>query len=89
MNKTFAFASHIRHHAVLCGTAAALLGAIQSVVGAAAAPLVGLGGEGSALPMAVVITGAAVASHAGTLPLARPRRATPGDPPRGVRGAFA
>ncbi len=26
MNKTFAFASHLRHHAVLCGTACALMG---------------------------------------------------------------
>lgn len=60
-------------HAAHAGTAAALLGAIQSVVGALAAPLVGLGGEGSALPMAVVITGAAVASLATVLTMARPR----------------
>lgn len=65
-------------HAAYAGTAAALLGAIQSVVGAAAAPLVGLGGEGSAVPMAVVITGAAAASLAVVLTLARaPRPATP------------
>lgn len=38
-------------HPARAGTAAALLGAIQSVVGAVAAPLVGLGGEGSAVPM--------------------------------------
>ncbi|MFG3418187.1 multidrug effflux MFS transporter [Micromonospora sp. NPDC048063] len=63
-------------HAAHAGTAAALLGAIQSVVGAAAAPLVGLGGEGSAVPMAVVITGAAIASLAVVLTLARPRRST-------------
>ncbi|MFF3237564.1 multidrug effflux MFS transporter [Micromonospora sp. NPDC002931] len=63
-------------HAAHAGTAAALLGAIQSVVGAAAAPLVGLGGEGSAVPMAVVIAGAAAASLAVVLTLARPRRFT-------------
>ncbi|MCC2972597.1 choice-of-anchor Q domain-containing protein [Massilia sp. IC2-476] len=40
MNKTFAFASHIRHHAVLCGTAAALLGAfgVSAAATAATAP---------------------------------------------------
>ncbi|MER7331191.1 multidrug effflux MFS transporter [Micromonospora sp. NPDC000119] len=63
-------------HAAHASTAAALLGAIQSVVGAAAAPLVGLGGEGSAVPMAVVIAGAAAASLAVVLTLARPRRFT-------------
>jgi DHA1 family bicyclomycin/chloramphenicol resistance-like MFS transporter len=37
------------------GSASALLGVLQYVIGALAAPLVGLGGTGSALPMAVVI----------------------------------
>ncbi|MEU2704028.1 multidrug effflux MFS transporter [Micromonospora aurantiaca] len=61
--------AHARH----AGTAAALMGGIQSVVGALAAPLVGLGGEGSALPMAVVLAGAAFLSLTAVLTLTRPR----------------
>jgi DHA1 family bicyclomycin/chloramphenicol resistance-like MFS transporter len=60
---------HARH----AGTAAALMGGIQSVVGALAAPLVGLGGEGSATPMAIVLAGAAALSLAAVLALTRPR----------------
>ncbi|WP_018908455.1 multidrug effflux MFS transporter [Salinispora arenicola] len=59
------------HHA---GTAAALMGALQSVIGALAAPLVGLGGEGSAVPMAGVLAASAVLSLAAALTLARPER---------------
>lgn len=61
-------------HPARAGTAAALLGAIQSVVGAVAAPLVGLGGEGSAVPMGVVIGASTVASLAVLLTLARSAR---------------
>ncbi|MEG3632183.1 multidrug effflux MFS transporter [Micromonospora palythoicola] len=61
-------------HASRAGTAAALLGGIQAVVAASAAPLVGLGGEGSALPMAVVLSAAAAASLLMLLTLARPAR---------------
>ncbi|MFG2106597.1 multidrug effflux MFS transporter [Micromonospora chersina] len=61
--------AHARH----AGTAAALLGGVQSVVGALAAPLVGLGGEGSAVPMAVVLAAAAALSLTAVLTLARPR----------------
>ncbi|PZG21468.1 Bcr/CflA family drug resistance efflux transporter [Micromonospora craterilacus] len=60
-------------HAARAGTAAALLGGIQAVVAAGAAPLVGLGGEGSAVPMAVVVSGAAAASLLVVLTLARTR----------------
>ncbi|WP_229400018.1 multidrug effflux MFS transporter [Micromonospora okii] len=60
-------------HATHAGTAAALMGALQSVIGALAAPLVGLGGEGSALPMAVVLAGAAALSLVAALTLARSR----------------
>ncbi|MFU8875111.1 multidrug effflux MFS transporter [Micromonospora sp. SL4-19] len=60
---------HARH----AGTAAALMGGVQSVVGALAAPLVGLGGEGSAVPMAAVLATAAALSVAAVLTLARPR----------------
>jgi DHA1 family bicyclomycin/chloramphenicol resistance-like MFS transporter len=42
-------------HAKVAGTASALLGVIQFLVGGLAAPLVGLGGTGSAVPMAVVM----------------------------------
>ncbi|WP_422742833.1 multidrug effflux MFS transporter [Micromonospora sp. WMMD754] len=61
--------AHARH----AGTAAALMGGVQSVVGALAAPLVGLGGEGSALPMATVLAGAATLSLTAVLTLTRPR----------------
>ncbi|MFI7215178.1 multidrug effflux MFS transporter [Micromonospora maritima] len=61
--------AHARH----AGTAAALMGGVQSVVGALAAPLVGFGGEGSALPMATVLAGAAALSLTAVLTLTRPR----------------
>ena len=52
-------------HPDTAGTAASLLGVGQYAFGALMAPLVGLGGEGTAVPMAIVITicgiGAAVA----------------------------
>ncbi len=60
-------------HAAHAGTAAALLGGIQAVVAAGAAPLVGLGGEGSAGPMALVVSGAAAGSLLVVLTLARTR----------------
>jgi DHA1 family bicyclomycin/chloramphenicol resistance-like MFS transporter len=50
--------------AKVAGTAAALLGVIQFLVGGLAAPLVGLGGTGSALPMAVVMLSLATAAVA-------------------------
>ncbi|RKN55509.1 Bcr/CflA family efflux MFS transporter [Micromonospora costi] len=62
---------HPRH----AGTAAALMGTIQSVVGALAAPLVGLGGEGSAVPMAAVIAGAVALALTAVLTLTRSARA--------------
>ncbi len=43
------------NHGRAAGSASALLGALRFVVGAVAAPLVGLAGEGTALPMAGVI----------------------------------
>ncbi len=54
-------------HAKVAGTASALLGVIQFLVGGLAAPLVGIGGTGSAVPMAVVMlslaTGAVVVNR--------------------------
>jgi len=43
------------NHGRSAGSASALLGTIRFLVGAAAAPLVGLAGEGTALPMAGII----------------------------------
>lgn len=53
------------------GSASALLGVAQFVVGALAAPLVGLGGVRSALPMALVMFGVVVASLTVWLTLGR------------------
>lgn len=47
-------------HARVAGTASAVLGMLQYAVGALSAPLVGLGGSKTALPMALVIATAGV-----------------------------
>jgi len=62
-----ALEQHGRH----AGTAAAVMGAIVSTAGALAAPLVGLGGVGSAVPMAVIILGAVGLSLTAALTLTR------------------
>jgi MFS transporter, DHA1 family, multidrug resistance protein len=46
----------------IAGSASALFGLLQYVIGAAAAPLVGLAGSHSAVPMAIVIAGSAAAA---------------------------
>ena len=51
-------------HAAVAGTASALLGVCQFLIGAIVAPLVGAGGTDSAVPMAAVMTGAALAALA-------------------------
>jgi len=63
----------------IAGTAAALLGVAQYATGAALAPLVGLAGRGTAIPMAVVIFGCGLAAAAAWLLLVRPaeQRAVP------------
>ncbi|ACZ88723.1 multidrug effflux MFS transporter [Streptosporangium roseum] len=48
----------------VAGSASALTGVLQFAIGALAAPLVGLGGEDSALPMAAVLAGLTLASLA-------------------------
>lgn len=63
------------------GTASALLGALQFGLAALVAPLVGLGGEGTALPMAATMIASACVACAGGLLLAR------GD--RDLRGSAA
>ena len=47
----------LNRHAETAGTAAALLGASQFLVGGAIAPLVGLLDNGTAVPMAAIIVG--------------------------------
>jgi DHA1 family bicyclomycin/chloramphenicol resistance-like MFS transporter len=63
----------LEDHPALAGTAAALLGTSQFLLSAVAAPLVGLGPQDSALPMAVVIACFEVAAMAAVVTL--PRRA--------------
>ncbi|MCX2733210.1 multidrug effflux MFS transporter [Saccharopolyspora sp. NFXS83] len=53
------------------GSASALLGVCQFIVGALAAPLVGLGGTGSAVPMTMVMFGVVVAATVMFLTLGR------------------
>lgn len=65
---SLALASHARS----AGAASALLGVLQFVVGAVATPLVGLGGPGTAVPMAATMAGFAVLALAAYLALARP-----------------
>jgi len=60
------------------GTGSALLGFVQWVAAGTIAPLAGLGGEGTAVPMAVIMVLGAAASMIGLLVLARPGRLTAG-----------
>jgi MFS transporter, DHA1 family, multidrug resistance protein len=46
----------------VAGTASALLGVGQFLIGALVAPLVGAGGTGSAVPMAAIMTAVALAA---------------------------
>jgi DHA1 family bicyclomycin/chloramphenicol resistance-like MFS transporter len=52
----------LAEHGRVAGTASALLGVTQFLLGGVAAPLVGLGGTGSAIPMAVVMLSLACGS---------------------------
>lgn len=61
----------LARHPDAAGTAAALMGFGQTLIGALAAPLVGLGPAGSAVPMAVAVAGCATAALAALLTLAR------------------
>ncbi|QYC42960.1 Bicyclomycin resistance protein [Nonomuraea coxensis DSM 45129] len=58
--------------AQVAGSAAALMGVLQFALGAAAAPLVGVLGEGSAVPMASVILGPIVCAVVAFAVLGRP-----------------
>ncbi|MGW3999826.1 multidrug effflux MFS transporter [Amycolatopsis sp. NPDC004772] len=68
---SLALASHPRS----AGAASALLGVLQFVVGAVATPLVGLGGPGTAVPMAATMAGFAALALVAYLTLARPATA--------------
>jgi DHA1 family bicyclomycin/chloramphenicol resistance-like MFS transporter len=69
-----ALALALTDHPEVAGTAAALLGVSQYALGAVAAPLVGLGGSDTALPMATVIAVCAVgAAVAFEVLVSRPR----------------
>jgi DHA1 family bicyclomycin/chloramphenicol resistance-like MFS transporter len=56
-------------HAQVAGSGSALIGLAQFIVGGAVAPLVGVGGSRTALPMAVIIAGLGVAGTAACLAL--------------------
>ncbi|MDQ6695673.1 MAG: hypothetical protein M3014_14900 [Chloroflexota bacterium] len=45
----------LEEHRATAGSASALLGVLQYVIGAAVAPLVGISGTGTALPMTVIM----------------------------------
>jgi DHA1 family bicyclomycin/chloramphenicol resistance-like MFS transporter len=62
----------LQDHARVAGSGSALLGLAQFIVGAAVAPLVGLGGARSALPMAVVIAALGTAALLSCLTLVLP-----------------
>ncbi|MBX6354387.1 MAG: multidrug effflux MFS transporter [Micromonosporaceae bacterium] len=70
-------------HPERAGTAAALLGATQSATGGLVAPLVGLAGEGTARPMALVMLSCSVLAMAAFAVAgpARARRASPAPEP--------
>jgi hypothetical protein len=78
-------------HPDVAGSASGLLGVMQFIVGAATAPLVGVAGTGTALPMALVIAalgagGACWPRRCAPAAAAR-RRAGPCAPPRRRRAA--
>ncbi|MEC3973679.1 Bcr/CflA family multidrug efflux MFS transporter [Amycolatopsis sp. H20-H5] len=62
----------LAEHARSAGSASALLGVLQFVVGGIATPLVGLGGPGTALPMVLVMAGFSALALVAFLTLAKP-----------------
>lgn len=73
---TTSFSLAMQDQGETAGSASALLGLLPLLLGSCAAPLVGLGGSGSALPMALVIAGAGLLSLLSYLLLCR-REAKP------------
>lgn len=84
MESSLALSGHPR----TAGNASALLGVLQYVIGAVAAPLVGIGGTATALPMGVVIAvlgSTALATYLlFTRGAAGPSTACSNDRPRGL-----
>jgi DHA1 family bicyclomycin/chloramphenicol resistance-like MFS transporter len=64
-------------HGQRAGSASALLGALQYVVGALVAPFVGIAGTATALPMAILIAILSLGASTAYLALARPGRGLP------------
>ena len=60
------------------GTASSLLGLLQFLAGGVAAPLVGLGGEGTAVPLGVVAASASLGAMSGVRRSRGARRSSPG-----------
>lgn len=77
----------LANHGNAAGTAAALLGAMNFVVGAVTAPLVGAFGTGSAVPMAAVMVVMTALAVVAMLVVARPARMTGLQPEPVVRSA--
>jgi DHA1 family bicyclomycin/chloramphenicol resistance-like MFS transporter len=59
-------------HARVAGSGSALLGLAQFIVGGAVAPLVGVAGPGTALPMAVIIASLGMGGMVACLALVMP-----------------
>ncbi|WP_055108318.1 multidrug effflux MFS transporter [Paenibacillus ihumii] len=70
---TSGFSLAMQSQGKAAGSASALLGLIPYILGAAVAPLVGLGGEHTALPMVIVIAIAELGALLSYLLLVRPR----------------
>jgi DHA1 family bicyclomycin/chloramphenicol resistance-like MFS transporter len=62
----------------IAGSASALLGVVQFALGGAAAPLAGIGGPDTAVPMAAAIAALTTAATLAVVFLARPGKAPPG-----------
>jgi MFS transporter, DHA1 family, multidrug resistance protein len=73
----------LANHPRVAGSGSALIGLAQFIVGAAVAPLVGIAGSGTALPMAVIIATLGTAALVSCLTLVLPRRA--GQQARGLQ----
>ena len=67
-------------HGQRAGSASALLGAFQYVIGALVAPLVGIAGTGTALPMAILIAILSLGASTAYVALARAGRGVPAPP---------
>jgi DHA1 family bicyclomycin/chloramphenicol resistance-like MFS transporter len=65
------------------GTGSAVQGFVQWVAAGTIAPIAGLGGEHTAVPMATLMTTGAIVSMLGLLVLAKPRTTGPAARPTG------